>query len=304
MRMKHSICPTVLLLALFGCATPDQIRQTEAQSAEQGYAVKSMRSAVENNAAAIESVREELAKARADLKRTQDSMRAAEVAAADSRTRSEAAKVQADSAVSTSKQFLNNLVAAREEQRRQLDENGARFAELRRKSAELESNLQTQQRVADQGSAALGEALRRLAAVETGLQEISQKVVQQGAAMEARAKAGQDGDEGLARQLSALGKQVADTRSVISSEGLLQMMRDLEDSRRTTAALRGLVEELQKAQSDSAAQIRKFYLDLDTRMRAIKQNVSQQPAKPEPSASTPPEATRLDPVPLEPPASN
>lgn len=296
--MKHSILPTLVVLAISGCATPDQLRQTEAQSAEQGYAVKAMRSEVENNTAAIEGVREELAKARADLKRTQDSMRAAEVAATDARTRSEAAKVQADSALSTSKQFLNNLVAAREEQRRQLDENGAKFAELRRKGAELESRLQTHQRVSEQGAAALSEILRRLGAVETGLQEVSERVVQQGAAMEARAKAGQDSDEGLARQLSALGKQVADTRSVISSEGLLQMMRELEDSRRTTAALRGLVEELQKAQSDSAAQLRKFYLDLDTRMRAIKQNVSQQSVKPEPSTSTPP-----DPVPLDPPVS-
>lgn len=296
--MKHSILPTVVLLALYGCATPDQLRQTEAQSAEQGYAVKSMRSEVESNTAAIEGVRAELAKARADLKRTQDSMRAAEVAAADARTRSEAAKVQADSALSTSKQFLNNLVAAREEQRRQLDENGAKFADVRRKSAELESRLQTQQRGTEQGAVALSEVLRRLGAVETGLQEVSEKVVQQGAAVEARAKASQDSDEGLARQLSALSKQVADTRAVLSSEGLLQMMRELEDSRRTTAALRGLVEELQKAQSDSAAQLRKFYLDLDTRMRAIKQNVSQQSVKQEPSNPTPPDAT-----PLEPPVS-
>ncbi len=300
--MKHSIFPTVLVLALSGCATPDQLRQTEAQSAEQGYAVKSMRSEVESNTAAIEGFREELAKARADLKRTQDSMRAAEVAAADARTRSEAAKVQADSALSTSKQFLNNLVAAREEQRRQLDENGVKFAELRRKSAEIESRLQAQQRVSEQGAGALSEALRRLGAVETGLQEVSQKIVQQGAAMEARAKAGQESDEGLARQLSALGKQVTDTRSVLSSEGLLQMMRDLEDSRRTTASLRGLVEELQKAQSDSVAQIRKFYLDLDTRMRALR-SASQQSVRQEPAGSPSPDATRSDPIPLEPPAS-
>ena len=99
------------------------------------------------------------------------------------------------------------------------------------------------------------------------------------AALETRAKAAQESDESTNRQLAALSKQVEDTRSVMSSEGLLQLMRGLEDVRRNSASLRGSIDELQKAQSDAAAQARNFYVDLDTRVRLLKQGGL--PAKPE-----------------------
>jgi chromosome segregation ATPase len=269
-RLKRLLAYAGVALAAAGCATPDQLRQTEAQSAEQGYAVQSLRKTQDGNAAQIASLR-------AEIKATQDSLHDLETIATEARTRADAAKLQTDNAQSMSKEFLANLLAAREEQRRQLDENGAAFAEMRRKSADLELRLQAQQRGLEQSAAALGEAVRRLGVVEAGLQD----AVRRSAALEAKTKTGQERDDKLAQQLSLLGKDVADTRAVISSEGLLQLMREVEDVRRNSASLRGSIDELQKAQVDAAARTRNFYLDLDTRMRMLKQGVSQR-AVPEP----------------------
>ncbi len=73
----------------------------------------------------------------------------------------------------------------------------------------------------------------------------------------------------------------------------MQMMRELEGVRRNSASLRGTIEELQKAQADSAAQARNYYLDLDSRVRQLKQPApqagqeieSRAPAAPEPAAA-------------------
>lgn len=259
--MKYLVALTGIVCAVAGCATQDQLRQTEAQ---QGQAVQALRSGADRS----ESV---IAELRTEIRRTQESVHGLEVALTEARARTDAAKVQADSALSTSREFLANLLAAREEQRRQLDENGVAFADLRRKAADLGSRLQAQQRLIDQGNVAFNDAIRRLIAVEAGLQEAGRR----SALLEAKAKAGQESDDGLTRQLATLRKQVEETRSVISSEGLLQMMRELEDVRRNSASLRGTIEELQKAQADSAAQARNYYLDLDSRVRLLTQPAPQ-----------------------------
>jgi chromosome segregation ATPase len=245
------------MLSTAGCATQDQLRESEAQH---GHAVEALRA----DAGRSESG---LAEMRAELRRTQDVVHTLEVALAETRARADAARVQADSALATSREFLSNLVAVREEQRRQLDEGGAAFAELRRKAADLDLKLQAQQRAIDQSSGAFTEASRRLAVVEAGLQEMGRR----SGVLEARAKAGQEADEATSRQLVGLRKQVEDTRSVMSSEGLLQLMRGVEDLRRSSASLRGSIDELQKAQNDAAAQTKNFYIDLDTRIRLLKQ---------------------------------
>jgi chromosome segregation ATPase len=273
-----------LLVIAGGCATQDQLRQTEASSAEQRYELKS-------NAAAI-------AELRAQIK----SLRGLESVAAEVKARSDAAKTQSESAEATSREFVDNLIAVREEQRRQLDENGAAFADLRRKNAELDTRLQAQQRLLEHSATALNDAMRRIGAMEAGLQDAARR----SAALEARIKTGQEGDDALTRQIAGLGKQIADTRSLINSEGLLQLMRDVEDMRRSSASLRGLLEELQKAQSDSAAQVKNFYIDLDTRLRLLKQNQAQRPAKPDssplPPVSVPDTGSTVTPVPLPPPS--
>ena len=273
--MKNLIALTGIVCAVAGCATQDQLRQTEVQ---QGQAVQALRAGVDRS----ENVVAEL---RAEIKRTQDSVHGLEVALTDARARTDAAKVQADSALSTSREFLGNLLAAREEQRRQLDENGVAFADLRRKAADLESRLQAQERLIEQGNVAFSDAIRRLIAVEAGLQEAGRR----SGTLEAKAKTGLESDDALSRQLVSLRKQVEETRAVINSEGLLQMMRELEDVRRNSASLRGSIEELQKAQADSAAQARNYYLDLDSRVRQFKQPAPQ-PAH-ETESGTPPAAS-------------
>ncbi|MBI3530336.1 MAG: hypothetical protein HY067_20515 [Betaproteobacteria bacterium] len=259
--MKFFVALAGIVCVAAGCATQDELRRTEAQ---QGQAVQALRAGADRSESGISDLRTE-------IRRTQESVHELEVVLTDARARTDAAKVQADNALSTSREFLANLIAAREEQRRQLDENGVAFADLRRKLAELESQLQAQQRQLEQNVSALNDGSRRLVAVEAGLQEAGRR----SALLEVKGKTAQETNDGLTRQLATVRKQVEDTRSVLSSEGLLQMMRELEGVRRNSASLRGSIEELQKAQADSAAQARNYYLDLDSRVRQLKQPAPQ-----------------------------
>jgi predicted nucleic acid-binding Zn-ribbon protein len=276
--MRFLVVSAGIVLAVAGCATQDQLRQTEAQ---QGQAVQALRAGADRSESTF-------AEWRAEIRRTQDSVQALEVALTEARARADSAKIQADGALATSREFLGNLLAAREEQRRQLDASGVAFADLRRKAADLESRLQAQQRLIDQGNVAFNNAIRRLIAVEAGLQEAGRR----SGTLEAKAKTGQESDDALSRQLVSLRKQVEETRSVINSEGLLQLMRGLEDVRRNSASLRGSIEELQKAQTDSAAQARNYYLDLDSRVRQLKQPAPQPAAAAESAISPAAETDR------------
>lgn len=274
---------------LAGCATQDELRRTEAQ---QGEAVQVLRAGVNRSESEIGAVRSNLdrndraivelragmegnvraiAEARAENRRLQQSVQGFEIALTDARARADAAKAQADNALATARDFLTNLLASREEQRRQLDANGVAFAELRRKSAELDSQLQLQQKLIDQRTAASTDAVRRLTAVETGLQEAGNRAT----VLETRAKSGQETDNGLTRQIATLGKQLEETRAAISSEGLLQIRRELEDGRRSSASLQGMIDELQKAQTDSVERSKKLYVDLDFRIQAMQKALSE-----------------------------
>ncbi|HKB83523.1 MAG TPA: YbgF trimerization domain-containing protein [Burkholderiales bacterium] len=267
-----------IVLTVAGCATQDELRQTEAQ---QGEAVQTLRAEANRNASVISDLR-------GQIKRTQESVHALEADLTEARVRADAAKAQADSALMTSREFLANLLAARDEQRRQLDESGITFADLRRKAADLESRLQAQQRLIDQGNVAFKDAIRRLIAVEAGLQEAGRR----SGTLEAKANTGRESDVALSQQLAALRGQVEETRSVISSEGLLQLMREMEDMRRSSASLRGLIDELQQAQANSTEQARHYYLDLDSRVRKLKQPAPQtsREADPKPAAASEPAA--------------
>lgn len=281
--MRRGLAAAALLgcaLAAAGCATQDQLRQTEVQSAEQGQAVRSLQSALARNEAAV-------AELRGDLKRARDSVHGLEVGVTEARARADAARGQADNALSISKEFLANLVAAREEQRRQLEENGAAFADLGRRLNDLESRLQAQQRLLEQNSAAFNDANRRLAAVEQALAEAGRKA----AALEARAKTGQETDDALSRQLATMRKQLDETRAVIGSEAMLQLMRQLDGVQSDAASLRGSLEELQQAQTEASTRLKNYYLDLDSRVRLLQQQLSQRTAQPvSPAAQNPPVA--------------
>ena len=245
--MKDRIAFAGIVCVVAGCATQDQLRQTEAQ---QGQAVQTLRAGADRS----ESV---IAQLRTETKRMQDSVHGLEVGLTDARARTDTTKVQADGALSTSREFLSNLLAAREDQRRQLDENGVVFADLRRRLSDLDLRLQAQQRLLEQNDSALNDASRRLYAVEAGLQEAGRRST----LLEAKAKAEQDADGGLTRRLATLRKQVEQSRPVVDTEGLLQVTREGEDVRRNSASMRGSIEERQNVQADSAEPARNSYRD-------------------------------------------
>ena len=90
------LCPAGLVLAVAGCATQDQLRQTEAQ---QGQAVQVLRAEANRSEGVIAALR-------ADIKRAQETAHGLEVALTDARARTDSAKAQADSALATSREFL------------------------------------------------------------------------------------------------------------------------------------------------------------------------------------------------------
>lgn len=234
-----------------GCATQDQLRQTEADSATQRQTMAALRADVRR----AESVTTEQ---RAAIDRNEASIRKLEAALAETGAR-------AANAQSVSTEFLASLVAVREEQRRQLDENGAAFADLRRGQADLDARLR-------QGGVAVDDVSRRLAAIEVTLAGVGSKAAE----LEASARRQRETDETLARQIAQLRTQVEELRVALGSESFLRMMREIEGARQDTAALRGEFEALQKAQADAATRFRNYYVDLDTRIRTMKQKIDEQ----------------------------
>lgn len=251
--MQTRVCAVLAggLLFASGCATQDQLRQTEADSAAQRQAMAALRADVRR----AESVTTEL---RAAIERNDAAIRQLGVAHAETRAR-------AENAEQVSREFLESLLAVREEQRRQLDENGVAFADIRRRLNDLDARLR-------QGSAAFEEANRRLVAAEATLATVAPAA----AALEAEAGRQREVDAAQARQIAGLLTQVEELRVALGSESFLRMMREIEGARQDTASLRGAFEELQKSQADAAVRFRNYYVDLDTRIRTMKQKVDEQ----------------------------
>lgn len=273
MRGKKSVAPAaqpllsgalakglfLALLLVTGCATQDQFRQAEVQTAEQKQAVQALKADAGRSESSISDLR-------AELKRTQSSLHDLEVSLAQVRT-------QAQTAQDTGRDFLANLVAAREEQRRQLADSNQALTDIRRKLADIDTRLQAQQRVIEQTAGTLTEANKRLVAVEAGLAEAGRK-----------ATANSEADAAATRQLQTLRTQVEETRKVFSSDAMLKMMRDVQGVQRETAALRGTIDDLQHAQSEAASRARNQYLDLDSRIQTLKQKSPAQEAAVKPAA--------------------
>lgn len=249
----------VAVLLGAGCATQDQFRQAEVQTAEQKQAVQALKADAGRSESSISDLRNE-------LKRTQSSLHDLEVSLAQVRT-------QAQTAQDTGRDFLANLVAAREEQRRQLADSSQALADIRRKLSDIDTRLQAQQRTLEQTAGTLTEADRRLAAVEAGLAEAGRK-----------AAANNEADAAANRQLQALRSQVEEARKVFSSDSMLKMMRDVQGVQRETAVLRGTIDDLQHAQNEAASRARNQYLDLDSRIQTLKQNMAAQEADAKPAA--------------------
>lgn len=251
--MQPRVCAVLAggLLFASGCATQDQLRQTEADSAAQRQAMAALRADVRR----MEAVTTELGAA---IERNDAAIRQLGLQHAETRAR-------AENAEQVSREFLASLLAVREEQRRQLDENGVAFADIRRRLNELDARLR-------QGAAASEEANRRLAAAEATLGTVAPAA----AALEAEAGRLREADEAQARQLAGLRTQVEELRAALGSESFLRMMREIEGARQDTASLRGAFEELQRAQADASTRFRNYYVDLDTRIRNLKQKIDEQ----------------------------
>jgi chromosome segregation ATPase len=255
-RSRNPI-PCFLLAGLLGagCATQDQFRLAEVQTAEQKQAVQALRADAGRSESSIADLRSE-------LKRTQSSLHDLEVSL--SQVRSQAATAQ-----ETGRDFLANLVAAREEQRRQLADSNQALADVKRRLADLDARLLAQQKSLETAATTMTEANRRLTTVEAGLAEAGRRA----AALEAQSKASQEGDAALTRQLQTLRGQVDETRKVFSSDAMLKMMRDLQSVQRDTAVLRGAIDDLQHGQAEAATRARNQYLDLDSRIQTLKQKM-------------------------------
>lgn len=251
MQLKLAAALAGGLLFAVGCATQDQLRQTEADSASQRQTMAALRADVRR----AESATTEL---RAAVERNDAAIRQLGVQHAETRAR-------AENAESISREFLASLLAVREEQRRQLDENGVAFADIRRRLNELDARLR-------QGSAAFEDANRRLISAEATLATVAPAA----AALQAEVRLQQEADQAQAQQIAGLRTQVEELRVAIGSESFLRMMREIESARQDTASLRGAFEELQKGQADSAARFRNYYVDLDTRIRTMKQKMDEQ----------------------------
>ena len=251
MQLKVAAALAGGLLFAVGCATQDQLRQTEADSASQRQAMAALRADVRR----AESVTTEL---RAAIERNDATIRQLGVQHAETRAR-------AENAESISREFLASLLVVREEQRRQLDENGVAFADIRRRLNELDARLR-------QGAAAFEDANRRLVAAEATLATVAPAAAE----LEAEAQRQRESDQAQALQIAGLRTQVEELRVAIGSESFLRMMREIESARQDTASLRGAFEELQKGQADNATRFRNYYVDLDTRIRTMKQKMDEQ----------------------------
>ena len=255
MQLKVAAALAGGLLLAVGCATQDQLRETEADSASQRQAMAALRADVRR----AESVTTEL---RAAIERNDATIRQLGVQHAETRARTENAE-------SVSREFLASLLAVREEQRRQLDENGVAFADIRRRLNDLDARLR-------QGSAAFEDANRRLVAAEATLATVVPAAAKLAAELAAAAQRQREVDQAQALQIAGLRTHVEELRVAIGSESFLRMMREIESARQDTASLRGAFEELQKGQADSAARFRNYYVDLDTRIRTMKQKMDEQ----------------------------
>lgn len=251
MQLKLGAALAGGLLLSAGCATQDQLRQTEADSASQRQAMAALRADVRR----AETVTTEL---RAAIERNDAAIRQLGVQHAETRAR-------AENAESVSREFLASLLAVREEQRRQLDENGVAFADIRRRLNDLDTRLR-------QGSATFEDANRRLVAAEATLTVVGATAAE----LESEVRRQREADANHATQIAGLRTQIEELRAAIGSESFLRMMREIESARQDTASLRGAFEELQKGQADAAVRFRNYYVDLDTRIRTMKQKMDEQ----------------------------
>jgi chromosome segregation ATPase len=172
-------------------------------------------------------------------------------------SQSDKAFAQSEKALALATEFLSNLVAARDEQRIQLERNRKSFGEMDQRFAALDTLLTDMRRQHQADLATSG----------TRSEEMASKFRQ--------------ADQELARlndQLIVLERQNEETRAAIDSGTMLRMLRDLEGTQRDMAVLRGVIEDMQREQDDARKRLQNYYLDLDTRIQALQEQQRERAA--------------------------
>ena len=168
---------------------------------------------------------------------------------------------QSEQAVQLSKELLSNLVAAREEQRSQIERNLRTYDAMDQRLKSIETLVAETRRQRESDAAV---ARENYSATDQRLQKANQELGQ------------------LREQLAAVSRENKELRTAIDSGAMMGMLRDMETMRRDTSQLRGTVEEVQRQQEEARKRMQNYYLDLDARIQALqdKQRRAKSPARP------------------------
>ena len=155
---------------------------------------------------------------------------------------------QSEQAVQLSKELLSNLVAAREEQRSQIERNLRTYDAMDQRLKSIETLVAETRRQRESDAAV---ARENYSATDQRLQKANQELGQ------------------LREQLAAVSRENKELRTAIDSGAMMGMLRDMETMRRDTSQLRGTVEEVQRQQEEARKRMQNYYLDLDARIQAL-----------------------------------
>jgi len=215
----------------------------------------SLASQVRSQQSEISKLRDELSASRsrtdaaeAQARETQTQVRNLQAELTKLNARVDTTAAQSEKAVQLSTELLQKLVAAREEQRSQIERNLRTFDAMDQRLKGIE-NLVAETRRQRESDAAV--ARENYSATDQRLQKANQELGQ------------------LREQLAAVGRENKELRTAIDSGAMMGMLRDMETMRKDNSQLRGTVEEVQRQQEEARKRMQNYYLDLDARIQAL-----------------------------------
>ena len=222
---------------------PEEVRA--AQLRKQAREIQELRDVLDANRARSDAATERM---NAATLQAQSEMRALESELAEVRVRADAASAQSDKAFAIATEFLSNLIAAREEQRSIVERNISVFDRMEQRLVAIEGRIQETRQL---GQAELAATRTRSTDLEQRLQGADQELLD------------------LREQLLQLHRSNEETRAVIDSGPMLDMLRQLEGTQRDTSGLRGALEETRLEQQAARKRMQDYYLDLDARIQDL-----------------------------------
>ncbi|UCH48524.1 MAG: hypothetical protein JSU95_01500 [Betaproteobacteria bacterium] len=247
-------------------ATPaPEVTVVEATVPPQEQEVVVVESRSEQAAAQIRKQEAEIAQLREELDANRSRADAADVAAreaqqsvvalqaelTDIRESADAATAQSQKAFEIATEVLSNLIAAREAQREIVERNLETFGAMDQRLAGIEALVSETRRQRESDVAA---SLVLSAETEMKLQQADQELVQ------------------LREQLTELNQENEQLRGAFDSAPMMNMLRELEDTRRETSMLRGAMEQVQREQEAGRTRLQNYYIDLDARIQALQES--------------------------------